>query len=110
LSSIRGGVKDLTLGVHSWASGGYSNTAEGNESSVSGGAGNNASGTSSSISGGGLNKAIGTQSWIGGGEQNKAEWATVSGGFGELVTSAGKWGSVFGEKGKTAKNNYEAIL
>jgi hypothetical protein len=109
LSSIHGGVKDLTLGVHSWASGVYSNTAEGNESSVSGGAGNNASGTSSSISGGGLKPSERSRG-SGGGEQNKAEWATVSGGFGELVTSAGKWGSVFGEKGKTAKNNYEAIL
>lgn len=104
-NTIGGGVFNKATGFAATIAGGHGNQASGEWAAMGGGGFNAASGRSATVSGGEYNLAVGAGSTVGGGGWNgsatdgneaRGTAATISGGFGNLISADGGFGVIGG--------------
>lgn len=115
-ATVTGGTRNLSAGVATAISGGYSNKIQSPPGglsadfcSISGGRSNIAYGNFASVSGGYGNKVTNFYAWVGGGYSNTASgtYAAVSGGIQNIA--GGDYGSVSGGYANSASGQFASV-
>lgn len=125
-STIAGGTKNTSTGIHNTigggienqaaedsatVAGGNKNKATGKFSNVAGGLQNEATAERASVGGGYLNKSTGYGATIGGGYQNEAKAvASTIGGGEKNIINTGVGGTIVGGSNNTSDGNYATIV